>query len=136
MAKQVQILIICDFCKKRWADGDEQAPVERDWSWNGSDYLVELCAECLELIREEVLKPLFEASEQKKRRGPGRPPGAPNKTKREQMKRERPLPRGSFDKYKDEDGLYICPVKDCGRPFEFPQHLGNHHAKTHGSLLD
>lgn len=129
MAKQVQILVICDWCKQKWQDSDEEAPVEREWSWNGVSYLMELCNGCLPKVREH-LQPLFEASEQKKRR-PGR---SSNEEKATRVRRA--LPPGSFDKYKNEDGKYICPETSCRRPFDYPQHLGNHHHRTHGSFLD
>jgi hypothetical protein len=136
MAKQVQVLIICDWCKRKWSDEDEEAPEERDWTWNGVDYLVELCNPCMDKVRD-LLQPLFSASEQKRRRGPGRPPSGRNYKRRSQSE----LPRGSFEKYKNEEGKYICPQVDqmsgtkCERSFDYPQHLGNHHNRMHGSLL-
>lgn len=133
MAKQVQVLIICDWCKKKWQEEDEECPEERFWTWNGGDFMVELCAPCRDKVRD-FLQPLFDASEQKKR-GRGRPP-SPNG-----YKKIRSLPRGSFNKYKTEEGKYVCPYVDtingigCGREFEYPQHLGNHHHRAHGFLL-
>jgi hypothetical protein len=131
MAKQVQILVICDWCKRKWQDGDEDAPVEREWSWNGVSYFLELCNDCLPKVREH-LQPLFEASEQQKRKA-GRPKLTPTE---KAAKARRVLPPGTFDKYKNEEGVYICPAPGCGRPFDYPQHLGNHYHKTHGSYLD
>lgn len=132
MAKQVQVLVVCDWCKKKWQTEDEEAPEEREWSWNGFNYIIDLCEPCKVEVREH-LKRLYEASEQKKRRGPGRPPN---------LLPRRKLPRGSFDKYKNEEGKYICPHVDglsqvrCEREFDYAQHLGNHHNRQHGFLLD
>lgn len=133
MAKQVQVLVICDWCKKRWQEGDEECPEERDWTWNGGDFMVELCAPCRDKVRD-FLQPLFDASEQKKR-GRGRPPMPAS------QKRKNQLPRGSFDKYKNEEGKFVCPFRGedgqlCGRDFDYPQHLGNHHHRRHGNFLD
>lgn len=129
MARQVQVLISCDWCNKIWRLDDEEAPEEREWSWNGVAYVVELCDGCKQKVREHLTK-LFEVSEQKKR-GPGRPKMTPLQ---KATKVRRKLPRGSYNKYKNEDGKFVCPT--CTRPFDYPQHLGNHHFSIHGSYLD
>jgi hypothetical protein len=133
MAKQVQVVVtvICDWCKKKWREDDEEAPIEREWSWNGTSYVVEVCGDCLTKVREH-LQPLFEASEQKARKA-GRPKLTPEQRA---AKARRVLPPGSFDKYKNEEGIYRCPSPGCPREFNYPQHLGNHYHKIHGSFLD
>lgn len=134
MAKNVivTVTVTCDWCKRIWRDDDEEAPVERPWSWNGVEYLVELCNDCIQKVRDH-LQPLFEASEVKKRKTGGRRPlSADQRAIRDRRK----LPPGSFDKYRDSDGKYPCPYSGCERVFNHPQHLGNHHQKTHGTYLD
>lgn len=128
MAKIIQTLVECDWCKKKWREDDEECPEERHWSWNGTAYVVEACEGCREEIRD-YLKRIFEASTQVKRRGPGRPPNLLPPHKR------RKLPRGAFDKYKNAEGVYECPFEGCEETYEYPQHLGNHHSRTHGVLL-
>lgn len=133
MAKNVvvTVTITCDWCKRIWRDDDEEAPVERTWSWNGVEYVVELCDGCITKVRDH-LQPMFEASELKKRKS-GRHPLTPEQRT---IRDRRKLPRGSFEKYRDTDGEYKCPYHGCERAFNYPQHLGNHHQKMHGAYLD
>lgn len=133
MAKQVQILVICDVCKKKWQDGDEEAPSEKEWSWGGTAYVVECCEPCMIDLRER-LRFLFTASEPQQKRTKKSSP-----TNRARLGPQ--PPRGFLDKYKNEAGDYVCPFTfenglKCGRPFGAPQHLGNHHSRGHGTPLE
>lgn len=129
MARQVMIITVCDLCKKRWQEGDEEAPKDYPWTWNGADYLSQLCSGCVTRTEEQWVKPLKDMSELRKKAGKRGP-----KPHNVAVKNGAAAP-GFFATLRHDDGMYYCPAPGCPRSFGAPQHLGNHHIRQHFAQL-
>jgi len=141
MARTVIVRVTCDSCGKAWAEDDEDCPKLRKWSWNGSNWELEVCRNCTEKV-DATFEPLRKMSVPEARRKPGRQPGykqgaGPTTPKAKSARNAGRSPDSKYSNFWVEDSQsFECPYVTCSHAYQYPASLGSHMARTHGIEVD